>query len=284
MPVSADPIVDEVPAGGNASQGLAGRVVSGARATTVRAMPHVPRVPRIDMPRVPRIDGRQLRWENHNEERRQQVLQAAVDLLEEHPSGTELHVQQIAERAGLVRTVVYRLFKSRADLNRAVQLHVVGMVRSELNATLELSGSTDQIVRTIVGSYVEWVGAHPQLHDMAERELGDGQPGELDRAIDELSRDLTTLLSAASTLFGTVLDDDQTAMLELLVVGLIGQVRGSVNQWVRGPVRTLSARALTAQLSRWIWFQIDGQARELGVVIDPTVPLDQLAVAPSPDK
>lgn len=243
-------------------------------------MPHVPRVPRIDMPRVPRIDGRQLRWENHNEERRLQVLQAAVDLLEEQPPGTELHVQQIAERAGLVRTVVYRLFKSRADLNRAVQLHIVGMVRDVLNATLELNGSVDEITRGIVGSYVEWVGAHPQLHDMAERELGDGLPGELERAIDEVSTDLTVLLAAATSMFGTDLDEDQTAMLELLVVGLIGQVRGSVNQWVRRPHQTLSARALTAQLSRWIWFQIDGQARELGVVIDPTVPFDQLAVTP----
>jgi AcrR family transcriptional regulator len=263
------------------AHGLAGRVVSGARATTVRAMPHVPRVPRIDMPRVPRIDGRQLRWENHNEERRLQVLQAAVDLLEEQPSGTELHVQQIAEKAGLVRTVVYRLFKSRADLNRAVQLHIVDLVRTELNATFALNGSVDEIVRSIVGSYVEWVGAHPQLHDMTERELGDGQPGELERAIEEVGRDITALLSAGSALFGTDLDDDQSAVLELLVVGLIGQVRGSVNQWVRRPSQTLSARALTAQLSKWIWFQIDGQARELGVVIDPTVPLDQLAINPA---
>ena len=34
-----------------------------------------------------------------------------------------------------------------------------------------------------------------------------------------------------------------------------------------------SARTLTRLLSRWIWYQIDGQARELGVVVDPARPL-----------
>ena len=34
-------------------------------------------------------------------------------------------------------------------------------------------------------------------------------------------------------------------------------------------------------LSRWIWYQIDGQAREMDVVLDPTVPIDRLASAES---
>src|SRR4051794_14847241 len=125
-------------------------------------MPHVPHVPR---PRVPGIDGRSLRWENHNAERREHVLATAVELLEEQPPGADIHVQQIAERAGLARTVVYRLFKSRADLQRAVQLRVVGEIRGVLEANLQLNGSTDEIIRSIVGSYVDWVAEHPQLHD-----------------------------------------------------------------------------------------------------------------------
>ena len=38
-----------------------------------------------------------------------------------------------------------------------------------------------------------------------------------------------------------------------------------------------SPRALTTMLSRWIWYQIDGQAREMDLVLDPTAPLDRLA-------
>lgn len=230
-----------------------------------------------NVPRVPGLDGRQLRWADHNEERRLHVLEAAVALLEEQPVGTELRVQQIAERAGLVRTVVYRLFSNRVDLNRAVQLHIVGMIREVLDQTLVLSGSVEEIIRGIVGAYVEWVAEHPQLHDMAQRALGDGQPGELDRTVDELGAEVSKLFQAGATLLDRELDEEQRSMLDLLVVGLLGQVRGSVNQWVRRPERNLSPRALTNLLSRWIWYQIDGQARELDLVLDPSVPVDSLA-------
>lgn len=232
-------------------------------------MPHVPR--------VPGLDGRQLRWADHNQERRQHVLQAAIGLLEEQPAGSELRVQQIAERAGLVRTVVYRLFSNRMDLNRAVQLHIVGMIREVLDREIVLAGGIQEIIERIVGAYVDWVSQHPQLHDMAQRALGDGEPGELDRAVDELGNDISTLFQAGATMLGHELDDEQLTVLDLLVVGLLGQVRGSVNQWVRRPERRVEARTLTVMLSRWIWYQIDGQAREMGVELDPTVPLDSLA-------
>lgn len=231
------------------------------------------------VPRVPGLDGRQLRWADHNEERRLHVLEAAIALLEEQPLGSELRVQQIAERAGLVRTVVYRLFNNRNDLNRAVQRHIVGMIRERLDATLVLSGSVEEIIQSIVGGYVGWVADHPHLHEMAQRALGDGEPGELDRAVDQLGGDVSTLFQAGAELLGHQLDDDQLSTLDLLVVGLLGQVRGSVNQWVRRTDRSLSPRGLTTMLSRWIWYQIDGQAREMGVVLDPSVPIDRLARA-----
>lgn len=229
-------------------------------------------------PRVPGLDGRQLRWADHNEERRLHVLEAAIALIEEQPLGGELKVQQIAERAGLVRTVVYRLFSNRVDLNRAVQLHIVGMIRERLDSTMVLSGSIEEIVRGVVGGYVDWVADHPNLHEMAQRALGDGLPGELDRAADQLGSDISALFQAGAALLGHELDADQQDTLDVLSVGLVGQVRGSVNQWVRRrPERAVSARALTGMLSRWIWYQIDGQAREVGVVLDPTVPVDTLA-------
>lgn len=232
-------------------------------------MPHVPR--------VPGLDGRQLRWEGHNEERRLHVLNAAVELLEEQPLGSELRVQQIAERAGLVRTVVYRLFSNRIDLYRAVQQHIVGMIRQQLDSTLVLTGSIEQIVGGVVGGYVSWVADHPQLHEMAQRALGDGQPGELDLAVDNLGTDIAAVFQAGAIMLGHELDEEQMTTLDVLVIGLIGQVRGSVNQWVRRPDPKLSPRALARLLSRWIWFQIDGQAREIGVELDPTVPVDEMA-------
>ena len=66
-------------------------------------------------------DGRQARWDKHNQERRQVILDAAIAVVEAGEPGAEFHVQQIADRAGLSRTVVYRHFADRADLDQAIQ-------------------------------------------------------------------------------------------------------------------------------------------------------------------
>ncbi len=73
--------------------------------------------------RVP--DGRQARWDKHNQARRQAILDAALAVVEAGAPGAEFHVQQIADRAGLSRTVVYRHFADRADLDQAVQTEML---------------------------------------------------------------------------------------------------------------------------------------------------------------
>ena len=71
-----------------------------------------------------RRDGRQARWERHNQQRRRQIIDAAIEVIEEAGPGGELHVQQIATRAGVNRTVVYRYFEDRADLDRPDPIEV----------------------------------------------------------------------------------------------------------------------------------------------------------------
>lgn len=237
----------------------------------------------LGVPHVPlpgRIDGRQQRWDRHNAERRGQILAAAVELIEELPVGSDIHVQQIAERAGLVRTVVYRHFNGRDDLNRSVQEHVVDMIRSTVEPNIVLSGSTNEIIERLIGSYVRWVAAHPHLHHMVERQLGDGQPGELDRAVTATLDQFSALIRLGAEVLGLNLNKAQVDALDLLVVGLIGQVRGTVSLWVRKPVPSPKPAVLTTMLSRWTWYQIDGQARELGIELDPDLPVEQLVSPP----
>ena len=66
-------------------------------------------------------DGRQARWDKHNQQRRLSILDAALEVLEAEPPGADFHVQQIAAHAGLNRTVVYRHFTDRADLDASIE-------------------------------------------------------------------------------------------------------------------------------------------------------------------
>ena len=79
-----------------------------------------------------RPDGRQARWDRHNHERHQHIVGAAIAVIEENEPGTHIHLRQIADRAGLTRSVIYRHFADRADLDRAVLTAVVDSLADEL--------------------------------------------------------------------------------------------------------------------------------------------------------
>src|SRR5690349_5685984 len=94
--------------------------------------------------------GRAARWKQHNADRRESVVTAAIRVLESSPPGAELSVQRVADEAGLVRTVIYRHFDGKPELVRAVQAHVVGELRDSLDADLRLDRSLQQIINAAV--------------------------------------------------------------------------------------------------------------------------------------
>ncbi|MGZ4452881.1 MAG: TetR/AcrR family transcriptional regulator [Nocardioides sp.] len=212
-----------------------------------------------------KADGRQARWARHNEERRAQIVAAALELIGESEPGTEVHVQQIAERAGVNRTVVYRHFAERADLDIAIQQAIVAMLWGELIPSLTLEGTIPEIIDRIVGAYVGWAAEHRSLHYVVDRNNG---TGVLEEAIDDLAGDIGHLVSFILVGLGSAvtLDVDE---LDALVHGVIGAVFGAVRRWLNRPNRVLSPDRLRAMMSQSTWFLIEGNARAMGVVLDP---------------
>lgn len=222
-------------------------------------------------------DGRRARWEQHNSERRRQILDAAVAVLEEQPPGTEVHVRQIAERAGVGRPVVYRYFADRADLDRAVQAHVLDQLRDAVASEVSLTGTVEQIIRRIVGGYVGWAAAHPALHRVAEQDrTAAGGVGELEVVVKQIVDLVADLFTSAMALLHVELSDDDLATLDPLIFGLVGQVFGAVRRWLWRPERRPTADLLADALARAIWFEISGLAADRGVHLDSQLPLDQL--------
>src|ERR1700754_2398308 len=107
-----------------------------------------------------KTDGRQLRWDSHNQARRQHILDAAMEVLADSEPGSEVHVQQISDRAGLSRTVVYRHFADRADLDAPGQVRRLQLLRPELVPALSFEGTPVDINRRIVSAYVGWASEH----------------------------------------------------------------------------------------------------------------------------
>lgn len=231
--------------------------------------------PAEEAPGSAKPDGRQARWARHNEKRREQIIAAAVEVIAEGQPGAELHVQQIAHRAGVNRTVVYRYFNDRADLDLAIQQAIVAQLSEQLLPSLELEGTVPQIVDRIIGTYISWAVSHPALHHVVDHDYGSGA---LEQALDQIAAEVGQVISFAIAAFGKEVDFDEDD-LEPLAHGLVGAVFGAVRRWLNRPQQTLTAERLQQVMSQSVWFVIEGHARSFGVILDPDQTIAELVAA-----
>ncbi|MBS4101512.1 TetR/AcrR family transcriptional regulator [Tsukamurella paurometabola] len=224
--------------------------------------------------------GYELRWRAHNSQRRELILRAAAELVEESEPGAAIPVRRIAERAGLVKSVVYRQFKSKDDLARGLRGYVVDQFAAELEADLDVStGSLREILRRSIASAAAWMEDNPRLVDLLRAGPTDAASGPDDvpvapDAIGELRH--RVVARAEQTIDGlaalTGLDPSAFDGVPFVVFTM---VEGTLTSWVRGEaaVRGRSRAEVVESLTDVTWFVLDGAARTLGVRVDPDAEL-----------
>lgn len=232
----------------------------------------------VDVLGEPR-DGRSVRWDDHREQRRRHILDAAAAVVESLPPGAELNLQDVAERAGVVHTVVRRHFGGRLDLVRAVQADVLVQAFALVSSPVDPSASLHDSVLGYIREVVDWVDSHRSLHALVERELGDGQASELNRAIALHTDRLVDFTSQITALLGIESTDTHRAEWRLLFAGVIGQVRATVSFWVTDEPRVVDAEYVAVHLARTISRQVADAVADLGATIDPSRPLITQAAA-----
>jgi AcrR family transcriptional regulator len=226
---------------------------------------------------TPPIDGRSVRWEQHKRERRAKIIQAAIEVTEEHPPATDIHVHLIAKRAGIGRPAVYRHFEDRADLDRAVQKRALEMLYEAVAQPDVFDGSLHEVIHRAIRRYVEWAHAHRALHRLAVREL----PGRIDNplrnAIRGMSVGMRPVLLGGAEAIGAALDEDDEATVDLIVFGTASQIVSAVRLWLaRGDDRKPAPEPLATRLAEVLWYQLDGMARKRGAVLDPDLPFSEI--------
>ncbi len=90
-------------------------------------------------------DGRSTRWDPHRRRRRLAIITAAIEAIGEF--GPEASTAQIAERAGVPRTHVYRHFEGKQALDLAVSSHVAAQIGEQIRTGLATRGSARAIIR-----------------------------------------------------------------------------------------------------------------------------------------
>ncbi|MFI6865475.1 TetR/AcrR family transcriptional regulator [Nocardia sp. NPDC050406] len=204
-------------------------------------------------------DGRSTRWNGHKARRRADMLDAALAVIEEN--GTEISVQQIADRLRVPRPVVYRHFDGRADLDEQIRRHILESLLAELLPRLRPDGTVRDAVRGAVGTYVGWVERHPNLHRFliaADPQAESSQA--LAGARDRIGGQLAVLFAGTLTRFG--IDANRARPMAF---GIIGFVDGLVNSWRADPASTLTSEQVEGILAESVLALMEGNARSLDV-------------------
>lgn len=226
------------------------------------------------MVEMPHVDGRQLRWQRHNEERRQRVIDAAIAVLEERWPAAEIRAQHIAEKAGINRSVLYRYFRDRTDLDMAVQQEICRRASDVLVPAVALHGTIREIVQRVVGAYVGWAAEHPGLVRFAEQEIAGASHRPIEGTIELFAAQVEQLIVGVVEVIGGELSESDRAALEPWAFALIGGGMSAVRRWSTRPTIAPAPEEFARLLSDTVWFQIAGLAGERGIPL-PEIPVDE---------
>jgi AcrR family transcriptional regulator len=209
-----------------------------------------------------RPDGRATRWAGQHERRREEFVDAALEAIAEH--GPDVSTEQIAEKAGVARTRLYKHFGDAADLQRAIAVRVSELITEELAPVWNPQGSPMEMITTAVGTHLRWLTDHSHLHRYLTRHAPSGDTPDVRTAIGvHLTRFFAGYLAAFEL---------DPAPAETIAFGLVGYVESATDRWLAGP-RELSADQLQDHLTGAIWTILDHTLRAGGVELDPHAPL-----------
>jgi AcrR family transcriptional regulator len=210
-------------------------------------------------------DGRRLRWTEHRAQRRDAFVVAGAQAIDRF--GLNASAEQIAEAAGVSRTVLYRYFRDREDLRQAIADHVVRAVLDSVLPKIAVrpDATPHEIIHTAVAVIVGWLDEHPNLyHFLRSRRTG----ASLDSVEGTLADNIAALLKTMMMLFGI-----ESEQAEPGAYGIVGFVESVGGWWLEH--RTMSRDRLTELVTVGVWHLLEGTARDFGIELgfDDPLPL-----------
>ena len=205
--------------------------------------------------RADRLEGRRRRsrFDEHRSERRDQLLDAATQVVRRLGPATTM--EAIAAEVGVAKPVLYRYFGDRSGLFDALAARFGSTLVATLTTALALGLPPREQVTAAIDAYVGVLEDDPHVYRFATARLrsDSGAPGGvLDHAVSMLARGLGDTLHAGGRDAGPA---------EVWAAGIVGMVHVATDRWVAHPV--LSKAVLVEHLANLVW-------SGLGSVLDAT--------------
>lgn len=226
--------------------------------------------PRSDPPAA---DGRSTRWDAHRARRREQLIDAALAVLEE--DGPDFGLQQVAARAGVTKPVIYRHFGERAALVEAMGDRATNVLMARLMPAVYGDSALLVRMRASIDAFLGFLDESPNIYWLFARRA------PMDER-DVLGVDKEFVADALAAVLGEHLRALDIAGDQIAAVwarGTVGFVQNAAEWWLQS--RAMSRDELADHLTTLLWAQVDGLARRHGVVLDPDVPVTVETIANS---
>jgi AcrR family transcriptional regulator len=216
-------------------------------------------------------DGRTTRWDAHRDQRRAELVQAAVRAIDQH--GPDVTIADIAVEAGVSKPVLYRYFSDKDQLHAAVGVWGADEVLAGMIPALRSDAPVQERVARAVDAYLTTLEQHPQVFLLLVRHRGS----------DPLADGKAAIAAAFSRFLGDTLRElnVDAAGAEPWAEGLLGLGLATGEWWLER--QTMSKAAVGGYLTAFVWHALEGAATELGVPLSSLDhPSTQDAAAPTP--
>lgn len=214
-----------------------------------------------------RYDGRRERWAEHRAHRRVAFVRAGVETVDRY--GPAASAEQISVTAGVSRTVLYRYFKDKDDLDDAIAEYMVDTIVSSVLPHLVLTSRTTprQVITPTVATIIGLFDEHPNMYLFLRERRNEKSLSAVEAT---LAGRISYLLQALMELFG--MNGDET---EPGAYGIVGFVEAACAWWLgcRDLPAAMSRERFTELVCDWVWRLLEGQAREMGLSIGYDAPL-----------
>jgi AcrR family transcriptional regulator len=218
-------------------------------------------------------DGRATRWDSHREERRGELVEAAVRAIDRH--GPDVSMAAIAVEAGVSKPVLYRYFSDKDQLHAAVGQWGAAEVLSRMVPPLLTELPIRERIERCMTAYLAAIEEHHQVFLLLVRHRAGGS--------DPLADGKAKIAAALARVLGDALRelDIDAAGAEPWAQSVVGLGLTTGEWWLER--RTMSRAAVSRYLAAFVWHALEGATAEAGRPIStygaPPPPVAQLVAS-----
>lgn len=223
-------------------------------------------------PETGKPDGRKRRWREHKIARREELVDGTIAAI--RARGRDIGMDDIASEIGVSKTVLYRYFTDKNDLAAAVTVtYMESTLLPLLTDVLSDDLADYDLVRTVIGVYVETVAADPNVYVFTTgRTSGSSSAAYTERIFTGAVRStMEQRLGARGA---------QIRGVGTWATAIVGAIIRAVDSWIAE--RDRPASELVDELTMLVWSALVGIVTRNGV--PDAFAADPLPMPPLPEE